>query len=66
MKDMRKPGYFTSWMFDDASETKSHRIYYNDIDIASGDFLWDGKVVGNIKRRDLKMTIVDKKNNYMW
>ena len=66
MKDMRKPGYFTGWMFDDASETKSHRIYYNDIDIASGDFLYDGKVVGNIKRRDLKMTIIDKKNNYMW
>ena len=66
MKDMRKPGYFTAWMFDDASETKSHRIYYNDIDIATGDFLCDGKVVGNIKRRDLKMTIIDKKNNYMW
>ena len=66
MKDMRKPGYFTGWMFDENSTTKSHRIYYNDIDIASGNFLSDGKVVGNINRRDLKMTIVDKKNNYMW
>ena len=66
MKDMRKPGYFTSWMFDDASETKSHRIYYNDIDIATGNFICDGKVVGNIKRRDLKMSMIDKKNNYMW
>ena len=66
MKDMRKPGYFTGWMFDDTSETKSHRIYYNDIDITTGNFLCDGKVVGNINHRDLKMTIIDKKNNYMW
>ena len=40
--------------------------YYNDIDIATGNFICDGKVVGNIKRRDLKMTIIDKKNSYMW
>ena len=66
MKDMRKPGYFTGWMFDENSTTKSHRIYYNDIDIASGDFLCDGKVVGNINSSDLKMTMIDKKNNYMW
>ena len=66
MKDMRKPGYFTGWMFDENSTTKSHRIYYNDIDIATGNFICDGKVVGNIKRRDLKMIIIDKKNNYMW
>ena len=65
MKDMRKPGYFTAWMFDDASETKSHRIYFNDIDIATGNLICDGKIVGNIKCRNLKMIIIDKKNNYM-
>ena len=66
MKDMRKPGYLTSWMFDENSTTKSHRIYYNDIDITGGDFICDGKVVGNIARRDLRMATIDKKNNYIW
>ena len=66
MKDMRKPGYFTSWMFDENSTTKSHRIYYNDIDIATGNFLCDGQIVGNVLRKDARMISVDKRNNYMW
>lgn len=66
MQDMRKPGYFTTWTFDENSTTKSHRIYYNDIDIATGNFLENGNVVGNIRNVDKRMAIVDKRNNYMW
>lgn len=52
--------YTNAWMLDENSTTKSHRIYYNDIDIASGDFLCDGKVVGNVSRRDLRMVKAEK------
>ena len=66
MKDMRKEGYFTGWQYDDETFTKSHRIYYNDIDIATANLLCDGEVVGNAKTRCRKMEEIDKKNNYMW
>ena len=66
MRDMRKEGYFTGWMFDDETRKKSHRIYYNDIDIATGNLLCDDEIVGNIMDRDLRMTLVDKRNNFMW
>ena len=66
MKDMRKEGYFTTWIFDNDTLNKSHRIYYNDIDIATADLICDGSVVGNVKTIDRRMDSIDKKNNYMW
>ena len=66
MKDMRKEGYFTGWQYDDETYTKSHRIYYNDVDIATANLLCDGKIVGNAKMRNPFMELIDKKNNYMW
>ena len=66
MKDMRKEGYFTTWIYDDDTRRKSHRIYYNDIEIATADLICDGSVVGNVKNIDRHMDSIDKKNNYMW
>lgn len=68
MEDMRKEGYFTGWQWDSESKdcTSAHRIYYNDIDIATANLLCDGKVVGNARLRCARMEIIDKKNNYMW
>lgn len=67
MKDVRRKGYFTGWQYDRLDDlSRSHRIYYNDIDIATGDLLCDGEVVGNVDRVNRKMDIVDKRNNYMW
>ncbi len=66
MKDMRKEGYFTGWQWDDETLTKGHRIYYNDIDIATANLLCDGVVVGNARMRCARMEEADKKNNYMW
>lgn len=66
MKNMKIQGYFTTWLFTDNTCKKSIRVYYNDIDIASGDLLKDGDIVGNVKMRNLKMTLLDIKNNYMW
>lgn len=63
MKNYSKNGYFTGWMFENG---KSKRIYYNDIDIETGNFLCDGKIVGNVKNRDRKMNEIDKANNYVW
>ena len=61
-----KKGYFTGWQWDDETFTSGHRIYYNDIDIATANLLCDGIVVGNIKMRCARMEEADKKNNYMW
>lgn len=66
MTNYKKDGYFTGWQFDDGTSGKSHRIYYNDIDIATGNLLCDGKVVGNALNADRKMQEIDKKANYMW
>ena len=67
MKNMRREDYFTGWQYDDLNDlSRSHRIYYNDIDIATGDLICDGKVVGNVNMINRKMDIVDKRNNYMW
>ena len=61
MTNYQKDGYFTGWQFDDGTSGKSHRIYYNDIDIATGNLLCDGKVVGNALNADRKMQEIDKK-----
>lgn len=68
MKDMQRDGYFTGWQYRDVNDTAkgSYRIYYNDIDIATGNLLCDGVVVGNANRVDRRMNIIDKNNNYMW
>lgn len=66
MRNMQKPGYFTSWQYDDESRKSSHRVYYNDIDIATANLLCDGVVVGNAAFTDRRMSEVDRKNNYMW
>lgn len=66
MRNMQKPGYFTTWQYDDESFTSSHRVYYNDIDIATGNLICDGEVVGNAKFTNRRMVEVDRKNNYMW
>lgn len=66
MKNMWKDGYFTTWQYDDETCTKSHRIYYNDIDIATANLLCDGKVVGNARMTDHHMAKIDKAANYMW
>ena len=66
MEDMRKEGYFTTWIFDDDTFKKSHRIYYNDIDISTANLICDGSVVGNVKNVNRMMDSIDKKNNYMW
>lgn len=65
-KSMLKPGYLTTWQFEDKHSTKSHRVYYNDIDIETGDLLCDGKAVGNFRLTNHKMAEIDKKCNYMW
>lgn len=44
----------------------SHRVYYNDIDIATGNLLCDGKAVGNVNMVNRAMDEIDKRNNYMW
>ena len=66
MKDMRKEGYFTGWIFDDDTLKKSHRVYYNDIDIATANLICDGIIVGNASMINRRMNEIDKKNNYMW
>lgn len=66
MMNMKREGYFTGWIFDDETCKSSHRIYYNDIDIATGNLICDGEVVGNVKFRNRKMDEIDKCNNYMW
>lgn len=64
---MKKDGYFTGWQYDSpASRESSHRIYYNDIDIATGDLICDGVVVGNARQVDRFMQEIDKKADYMW
>lgn len=66
MRDYRREGYFTGWQYDDETQTKSHRVYYNDIDIATGNLICDGEVVGNAMNADRRMQLVDKRNNFMW
>ena len=66
MRDYRREGYFTGWQYDDETRTKSHRVYYNDIDIATGNLICDGKVVGNVANANRRMELVDKRNNFMW
>lgn len=66
MKNMWKDGYFTTWQYDDETYTKSHRVYYNDIDIETADLLCDGVVVGNAMNTNRHMAKIDKRNNYMW
>lgn len=66
MKSMKREGYFTCFQYDASSTTKSHRIYYNDIDIETANLLCDGVVVGNAMRTDRHMTEIDKRNNYIW
>ena len=66
MKDMKIEGYFTGWQFDDSMHSKSHRIYYNEIDIATGNLLCDGEIVGNAIMADHHMQRIDKANNYLW
>lgn len=66
MTDMRKLGYFTAWMYDTTDSTASHRIYYNDIDIATGDYLCDGNIVGNVRSVNRTMNKIDKMNGYNW
>ena len=66
MKSYAKAGYFTGWQYDDETRKSSHRIYYNDIDIATANLLCDGVVVGNAMNADRHMQRVDKANNYMW
>lgn len=66
MRNMQRPGYFTTWQYDNKAGTSSHRIYYNDIDIATANLLCDGVVVGNAKLTNHKMVEIDRKCNYMW
>ena len=67
MENMQREGYYTGWQYDNPSDRKySHRVYYNDIDIATGNLLCDGKVVGNVKMVNRAMNEIDKRNNYMW
>lgn len=66
MTDYRREGYFTGWQYDDETCTKSHRVYYNDIDIATGNLICDDEVVGNAMNADRRMQLVDKRNNFMW
>lgn len=62
----QKPGYLTTWQFESKQSTKSHRVYYNDIDIETGNLLCDGKVVGNYSLTNHKMAKIDRENNYTW
>ena len=68
MEDMRKEGYFTGWQWNNEHKIAegAHRVYYNDIDITTGNLLCDGQVVGNVRLRCARMEIIDKRNNYMW
>ena len=66
MKSYERKGYFTTWMFDSEKSTSSHRIYYNDIDIATGNYMDGDKVVGNVRMVDRHMALVDRRANYMW
>lgn len=66
MKSYERKGYFTTWQYDDETYTKSHRIYYNEIDIATADLICDGEVVGSALNIDRHTAEVDKRNNYMW
>ena len=66
MKSDAKAGYFAGWQYDDETRKSYHRIYYNDIDIATANLLCDGVVVGNAMNADRHMQRVDKANNYMW
>ena len=68
MENMQKAGYFTGWQYNDpnAPSAGSHRVYYNDIDIATGSLICDGKIVGNAMNANRHMQEIDKKNNYMW
>src|SRR5699024_4070218 len=66
MMNYKKDGYFTGWQYDDETRKSSHRIYYNDIDIATANLLCNGVVVGNALNADKKMQEIDKKANYMW
>lgn len=67
MENMWRDGYYTGWQYDDPADlSHSHRIYYNDIDIATGNLIYDGEVVGNINMINRKMDIIDKRNNYIW
>ena len=66
MKSYAKAGYFTGWQYDDETRKSSHRIYYNDIDIATANLICDGVVVGNAMNADRHMQAVDKANNYTW
>lgn len=66
MTNYKKDGYFTGWQYDDENHKSSHRIYYNDIDIATANLLCAGVVVGNAMNADRKMQEIDKKANYMW
>lgn len=36
------------------------------VDVATGNFICDDEVVGNVKFRNRKMNEIDKRNNYMW
>ena len=66
MKSYAKEGYFTIFIYDDKNANSSHRIYYNEIDIATANLICDGVVVGNAMNVDRRMSEVDRKNNYMW
>lgn len=66
MKNYAREGYFTGWQYDDENQKKSHRVYYNDIEISTGNLICDGVVVGNAMNADRHMQEVDKRNNYMW
>ena len=68
MEDMRRDGYFTSWQYNDTNDTSkgSRRVYYNDIDIATGNLICDGEIVGNAMNADKHMQRIDQKNNFMW
>ena len=66
MTNYKKDGYFTGWQYDDEARKSSHRIYYNDIDIATANLVCDGVVVGNAMNADRKMQEIDKKANNIW
>lgn len=66
MKSYAKAGYFTGWQYDNDTRKSSHRIYYNDIEIATANLLCDGVVVGNAMNADRHMQAVDKADNYTW
>lgn len=66
MKSFAKEGYFTTWVYDERGNFASHRVYYNDIDIATANLICDGVVVGNARQVDRHMAEIDRKNNYLW